>query len=64
MVLPLHMIESTQNIYLKAQFNMVHALSMDEGSFDTRKLVAICLLFVFNKYQQGRGLFQYSFAFV
>ncbi len=32
-----------------------YELSMDEGSFDTRILVAIRLLLVFNKYQQGRG---------
>jgi hypothetical protein len=30
-------------------------VSMDEGSFDTRRLVVICLLLVFNEYQRGRG---------
>ncbi len=39
-------------------------LSTDEGSFDTRRLVAIWLLLVFNKLQRGRGLVQYLFGFV
>ena len=32
-------------------------LSTDEGSFITRTLVAICLLLVFTKYQQGQIMY-------
>ena len=39
-------------------------VSTDEGSFDTGILVAIWFLLVFNKYQRGRGLVKYLFAFV
>ena len=45
---------SKQRLYVKLRSNLISLLSTDEGSFVTRILVAICLLYGFSKYQWGQ----------
>ena len=60
---------SLKKIFTVLVMYLIHCISNEyllvyKGSFDTRILIVICLLLVFNKYQWGQICIQYLFGFV